>query len=110
GLLGANGCGKSTLIRLLLGHEASDSGEVRRSEHLKAVYFEQNRDRLDPELTVLETVCPVGDHVDFAGRRIHVRSYLDRFLFSGGQAEMKVGRLSGGEQSRLLIALLMLEK
>jgi ATP-binding cassette subfamily F protein uup len=110
GLLGPNGSGKSSLIRLLLGLATPDTGTVKRAEGLKPLYFEQNRDSLDPELSVLRTVCDRGDHVDYAGTRVHVRSYLDRFLFSGNQVEMKVGRLSGGEQARLLLARLMLEE
>ena len=91
-----------------MGDENPDTGTVLRSEHLSVAYFEQNRETLDPTLTVLKTLCPQGDHVDFQGRRVHIRSYLDRFLFSQGQMEMAVGKLSGGEQSRLLIARLML--
>ncbi len=108
GLLGANGCGKSTLIRVLLGQEASDSGEVFRSELLQAASFDQNRESLDPNITVAKTVCPSGDFVDYRGQRLHVRSYLDRFLFTQTQMDMTVGKLSGGEQARLLIAKLML--
>ena len=107
GLLGANGTGKSTLVRLLLKLEEPDSGTVSHVESLKVAYFEQNRESLDPELSVIKTVCPVGEHL--YGSRIHVRSYLERFLFSGNHAEMKVGRLSGGEQSRILLAKLFLE-
>jgi len=110
GLLGANGCGKSTLIRVLLGHEASDVGEVLRSEHLRVAYFEQNRESLDPKITVAKTLCPSGEYVDYRGSRIHIRGYLDRFLFTQGQMDMAVGKLSGGEQSRLLIAKLMLQE
>jgi ATP-binding cassette subfamily F protein uup len=109
GILGANGCGKSTLIRILLGHEAPDSGSVTHSDSLNVAYFEQNRESLDPNITVLRTVCPLGEQLDFNGTRIHVRTYLDKFLFSGNQVEMPVGRLSGGEQSRLLLARLFLE-
>ncbi len=109
GLLGPNGCGKSTLIRVLLGEEDSDQGEVWRSDSLQVAYFEQTRDRLDPDKSLLKTICPYGEFVDFQGSRIHVRSWLDRFLFRPEQAEMAVGKLSGGEQSRLLLSLLMLE-
>lgn len=110
GLLGPNGAGKSSLIRLLLKLQAPDTGTVKHAEGLKPLYFEQNRESLDPELSVLRTVCDRGDHVDYAGTRVHVRSYLDRFLFSGNQVELKVGRLSGGEQARLLLAKLMLNE
>ncbi|MDR3606190.1 MAG: ABC-F family ATP-binding cassette domain-containing protein [Oligoflexia bacterium] len=110
GLLGRNGAGKSSLIRVLLGIDPPDSGEVFRSDNLSVAYFEQNRESLDPKVTLSKTICPVGDYVDFRGGRVHVKSYLDRFLFSSGQMEMAVGKLSGGEQSRILIAKLMLNE
>jgi ATP-binding cassette subfamily F protein uup len=109
GLLGPNGCGKSTLIRVLLGKEKPDTGEIRRADNLQVAYFEQNRETLDPKVSLAKTICPVGDYVDYQGGRIHIKSYLDRFLFTSGQFEMAVGKLSGGEQSRLLIAKLMLQ-
>jgi ATP-binding cassette subfamily F protein uup len=110
GLLGPNGCGKSTLIRTLLGTEKPDAGEIFRAENLEPVVFEQGRESLDPEATVARTICPEGDHVEYRGSLVHIRSYLDRFLFKEEQRDMKVGRLSGGEQSRLLLARLMLRK
>ena len=109
GLLGANGCGKSTLLRTLLGDDKPDEGEVFRSDQLKVAYFEQNREALDPGLSLSKTLCPSGDFVDYRGGRVHIRSYLDRFLFTQAQMEMAVGKLSGGEQSRILIAKLMLQ-
>jgi ATP-binding cassette subfamily F protein uup len=109
GLIGRNGIGKSTLIRILTGEEEPDTGEVKRSERLQVAFFEQNRDALDPSISVLRTVCPYGETVEFQGRKIHVRSYLDRFHFDTRQGELEVGKLSGGEQSRLLLAMLMLE-
>ncbi len=109
GLLGPNGCGKSTLIRLLIGTEEPDTGSFFSSEHLKVAYFEQNREDLDPDISLLKTICPLGDYVHFGEKPIHVRSYLDRFLFSPTQMDMPVGRLSGGEQSRLVLARLMLQ-
>jgi ABC transport system ATP-binding/permease protein len=110
GLLGRNGQGKSSLIRVLLGVDEPDSGEVFRSDNLTVAYFEQNRESLDPTLTVMKTLCPKGDWVDFRGGRVHIKSYLDRFQFSHGQMEMAVGKLSGGEQSRILLAKLMLKE
>ncbi len=108
GLIGPNGCGKSTLLRVLLGSERPDTGKVTRADGVSVALFEQGRDSLDPDATVKETVCPEGDQVEYRGRFLHVRSWLDRFLFAPEQAEMKVSRLSGGEQSRLLVARLML--
>lgn len=108
GILGPNGCGKSTLIRSLLGEELPDTGGVKRSEHLSVAYFEQNRETLDPLLSLSKTICPQGEYVQYRGNRVHIRSYLDRFMFTPGQMDMAVGKLSGGEQSRLLIARLML--
>jgi len=108
GIMGPNGCGKSTLIRTLLGQERPDRGRIFWTEQLQVAYFEQGRDQLDPKLSLIQTVCPAGDHVFYRGRHIHVRSYLERFLFPQQQMELAVGSLSGGEQSRILLAKLML--
>lgn len=110
GLLGANGSGKSTLIRLLLKREEPDTGKVTHAERLEVAYFEQNRESLDPNLSLVNTICPQGEWVDYAGTKVHIRSYLSRFLFSNEQMGLPVGKLSGGEQSRLLLARLMLNK
>ncbi len=110
GLLGRNGCGKSTLIRILLGEELPDSGQILKADPLKVAYFEQNRDRLHPEVTLRKTLCPDGDHVNYRGKLEHINGYLDRFLFRKEQIDMKVGALSGGEQSRVLIGQLMLKE
>jgi ATP-binding cassette subfamily F protein uup len=109
GLIGNNGTGKSTLIKLIAGAEVPDSGEIRRADSLQVLYFEQNRESLDPDLSVLKTVCPYGETVEFQGTKLHVRSYLDRFLFSGSDVDVMVSKLSGGEQARLLLARLMLK-
>jgi ABC transport system ATP-binding/permease protein len=110
GLLGSNGCGKSTLIRVLLGTEEPDSGTVLRSEHLKVAYFEQNRETLNQETTLRKTLCPAGDHVNYRGKLVHIIGYLDRFMFRKEQVDMMVGKLSGGEQSRVALAKLMLQE
>jgi len=109
GLLGANGAGKSTLIRVLLGEELPDHGVMHRADQLTVSYFEQNRETLDKQISLVRTLCPHGDHVEYRGQMIHIKSYLDRFLFTSLQMDLAVGQLSGGEQSRLLIAKLMLQ-
>ena len=109
GILGPNGCGKSTLIRNLLGRETPNEGEVFISDEVKVAYFEQQKEALNPEVTLLRTVCPEGDYVEFQGEFVFARSYLSRFQFRGDQMDLPVGKLSGGEQSRILIAKLMLQ-
>lgn len=108
-LLGDNGSGKSTLIRVLLGQEAPDMGGIKRADALRVSYFEQSRETLQHDLSVLKNICPEGDYVHVQGQAVHVRSYLDRFSFGGLKAELPVSRLSGGEQARLRLAQLMME-
>jgi len=83
---------------------------VLRADGLEVAYFQQTREALDPARSVADTLCPDGDHVTFRGARVHVRGYLERFLFAPEQMQMQVGKLSGGEQSRLLLAQLMLRE
>ena len=108
-LLGPNGAGKSTLLRVLIGREEPTEGRVRLANDLQIQVFEQQRESLDPEATVADTVAPGGDMLEFRGSRLHRYGYLERFLFRPEHMHMRVGRLSGGEQSRLLIARLMLQ-
>ncbi len=107
-LLGDNGCGKSTLIKTLIGQVDADSGLVKSAEGLKVVYFEQNRETLNPKLSVLRNLVSDGDYVSFRGQHVYARSYLERFHFKGQAADLAVERLSGGEQARLRIAQMML--
>jgi ATP-binding cassette subfamily F protein uup len=108
-LLGENGSGKSTLIKVILGEVTPDTGKVRLADKLQVAYFEQTRDTLDRQKSVLKNICPEGDYVNFRGQYVHVRSYLDRFLFFGNKADLAVEKLSGGEQARLRLAQLMLQ-
>lgn len=108
-LLGENGSGKSTLIKMLLGLEQPDRGSVFLSDKVKVAYFEQNRAGLNLEKSVLKNICPDGDYVSLQGQYVFARSYLERFLFSRQQMDLPVSRLSGGEQSRLRLAQLMLQ-
>jgi ATP-binding cassette subfamily F protein uup len=109
GLLGANGSGKSTLIRLLTGELQPDAGRIERAESLRIAVLDQHRTRLDPSLPLRRALAPQGDQVVFGGRSIHVASWARRFLFRPEQLTMPVGRLSGGEQARVLLASLMLQ-
>ncbi|MEQ8864009.1 MAG: ATP-binding cassette domain-containing protein [Thalassobaculum sp.] len=107
GVIGRNGTGKTTLLRMLLGHEAPDSGRVKTGFGVEAVYFDQKRAQLNPEDTLWSTLCPGGgDTVTIRGKPKHVVSYLRDFLFEDRQATAKVATLSGGERNRLLLAKL----
>lgn len=108
GLVGANGSGKTTLLKLLTGQVEPSQGEIRRATSLRIVYFDQNR-VLDPSITLRRALAPDSDSVIYQGKVVHVASWAARFLFTGDQLNQPVGRLSGGERARVLIAKLMLE-
>jgi len=108
GLVGPNGSGKTTLLRLLRGDLAPTAGDIRRAEWLRIVYFDQTR-QLDPDVTLRRALAPDSDSVIYQERVIHVASWAARFLFTGEQLNQPIGRLSGGERARVLIAQLMLQ-
>ena len=108
GLLGTNGCGKSTLIKLMLGLEQPTAGEVFVNPDISINYFEQGKETLNQNVPVIKIVAPEGDYVHLQDKPVYARSYLSRFHFNNFQMDMPVSKLSGGEQSRLLLAKLML--
>ena len=108
GLVGPNGSGKTTLLRLLRGEIEPEFGKIRRAEGLQIVYFDQNRE-LDPDITLRRALAPDSDAVIYQDRVIHVAAWAERFLFSAENLNQRVGRLSGGERARVLIAQLMLQ-
>jgi ATP-binding cassette subfamily F protein uup len=106
GLIGANGVGKSTLIRLILGELAPDTGTVRLGTRLNIAYFDQLRAQLDPDATLAEAISPGSDWVQLGAERRHIVTYLAEFLFPAQRAKSPVRMLSGGERNRLLLARL----
>ena len=103
GLIGPNGSGKPTLLRLLLGELAPDSGTIRIGTGLQIAYFDQMREQLDPDRTVFDSVADGAEFVEIAGARKHVLGYLEDFLFSPDRSRAPVRALSGGERNRLLL-------
>jgi ABC transport system ATP-binding/permease protein len=108
GLVGPNGSGKTSLLHLLRGETTPASGEIHRADWLRIVYFDQSRE-LDPDVSLRRALAPEGDSVIYQDRMIHVASWAAKFLFAGEQLNQPVGRLSGGERARVLIAQLMLQ-
>jgi ATP-binding cassette subfamily F protein uup len=106
GLVGANGAGKTTVLKLILGSLPPDAGRVRLGTNVAPAYFDQMREALDPEKTVAQTISPGSDWVELEGGRKHVMSYLGDFLFPPRRAASPVRMLSGGERNRLLLARL----
>jgi ABC transport system ATP-binding/permease protein len=104
GIVGANGAGKSTLLKMLTGEIAPDSGKVIRAKTLNGIVIDQQRKLLRPEKSVRDILAEGGDWIEVRGIKKHIQGYLKDFLFEPGLADAKVGTLSGGEQSRLLLA------
>lgn len=106
GLIGPNGVGKTTLIKLLLGEIQPDSGKVRTGTQLQVAYLDQQRAVLKDDDTILDAVREGSDYVEVMGQKKHILGYLEDFLFPPHRARVKVGSLSGGERARLLLAKL----
>jgi ABC transport system ATP-binding/permease protein len=108
GLVGPNGSGKTTLLRLVRGDIEPTRGTLKRADALRVVYFDQKRE-LDPDVSLRRALAPDSDSVIYQDRVIHVASWAARFLFAAEDLNRPVGRLSGGERARVLIAQLMLQ-
>lgn len=106
GIIGPNGCGKTTLVRLLLGELQPDSGQIKLGTSLSVAYFDQLRRQLHEDQTVMFNVGDGADYVTINGKQKHVASYLREFLFSSERFNQPVSVLSGGERNRLLLAKL----
>ena len=104
GIVGSNGAGKTTLIRLLTGELEPDSGKITLAQTLDGVIIDQQRKLMSPEKRVRDVLAEGGDWIDVRGVRKHIHGYLKEFLFDPGLVEARVGTLSGGERSRLLLA------
>lgn len=109
GLMGINGCGKTTLLKLLADTLQPDLGTIKRADDLKLVYFDQHRKQLSPDITLRDALSEGKEFVSFHGQKIHINGWCKRFLFDPSILDMPVKTLSGGERARITIAHLMLQ-
>jgi ABC transport system ATP-binding/permease protein len=108
GILGKNGSGKSSFLKLLIGEMEADSGKVKLGHNLTISYFDQNRSELDPDKSLWQTLCPNGgDYIEVSGKNRHVCGYLKDFMFDPKMVQNKVKTLSGGQQNRLMLAKIL---
>lgn len=109
GIIGANGTGKTTLLKVIAGTLEPDEGTIKRADGLRIVYFDQHRAKIPENITLREALATDGEYVNYRGQHIHVNSWCKRFLFSPDRLDLPVSQLSGGEKARILIAHLMLQ-
>ncbi|MDC0390266.1 ATP-binding cassette domain-containing protein [Candidatus Thioglobus sp.] len=107
GIIGGNGSGKSTFIKLLLDELQPTKGSIRRSKTIQLAYFDQMRDNLDPNMKAMDFVSGGREHIDVAGKSKHIIGYLRQFLFTGKQAMAPIRMFSGGEKNRLMLAKIL---
>ena len=109
GIVGANGTGKTTLVKMLLGELSNTSGKLKLGTNIQVAYFDQYREKLNPEQTVMDNLVYGKTEIEINGRKKHILSYLQDFLFSPERARTPVKALSGGEKNRLLLAKIFLK-
>lgn len=109
GIVGKNGTGKTSLLKVLTKKMEHDTGTIKYAEGLKIVYFDQHREHIPDDVSLRRALAPSGDMVKYQGKEIHVNGWASRFLFSPSNLDLPVRCLSGGERARILIAKLMLE-
>ena len=109
GIVGKNGTGKTTLLKILAGQIPQDMGTIKYADALHLVYFDQHREQLSPHISLREALASSNDFVNYRGQSIHVNGWAKKFLFPSDRLDIPVGCLSGGEKARILIAKLMLE-
>lgn len=108
GILGRNGTGKTTFLRMLIGELQPDQGSVKRKKDLEFSYFDQKRRDLNPKDSLQKTLCPTGgEYVDVMGKKRHVCGYLRDFMFDPARAQDKISQLSGGQKNRLMLAKIL---
>ncbi len=109
GIVGKNGTGKTTLLKLLAGEVQQDMGTIKYAQDLKLVYFDQHREHIPDDITLKEALSPATDIVQYRGQEIHVNGWAKKFLFPPDRLSLPVRCLSGGERARILLARLMLQ-
>jgi ATP-binding cassette ChvD family protein len=110
GIIGPNGAGKSTIFRMIMGEQATDSGEFNVGETVKIAYVDQSHSNIDPNKSIWENFCDGQELIMMGGRQVNSRAYLSRFNFGGSDQNKKVSTLSGGERNRLHLAMTLKEE